>query len=217
MGTGIQDAVNLGWKLAQVVRGVTPDSLLDTYHDERHPVAARVLQNTRAAVALGIQDGLHEALRGIVGNLLELDDARRQIAAMLFALDLRYDVLPGGLADAHPLVGRRMPDVDLHVDVGPAVGGARPPARVYELLHRARPVLLHLDAAAPGPDLAPWATRVDAVVASAAPTCEVPLVGTVGVPPAVLIRPDGHVAWAGDPGDAELPAALTRWFGPAAG
>lgn len=202
MGTGIQDAVNLGWKLAQVVQGTSPDSLLDSYHDERHPVAARVLQNTRAAVVLGIQDEQHQALREIVGNLLQLDDARRQIACMLFALDLHYDI-----DGHHPLVGRRMPDLDLVVDGGPS--------RVYELLHAARPVLLHLGTGAF--DLTSWADRVDEVRATAASTCELPLLGIVDVPPAVLIRPDGHVAWAGDVGDPDLPGALARWFGPPRG
>lgn len=151
MGTGIQDAVNLGWKLAQVVKGESPDSLLDTYHDERHPVAARVLQNTRAAVALAIQDAQHQALREIVGELLQLDDSRRHVAAMLFALDVRYD-----LGDGHPLLGRRMPDLDL------GVAGAT--TRVYELLHDARPVLLLLDTGA---------DPVDAITA---------LTGIAGVP-----------------------------------
>lgn len=202
MGTGIQDAVNLGWKLARVVTGAVPDTLLDSYHDERHPVGARVLQNTRAAVVLGIQDEQHQALREVVGNLLQLEDAQRQMACNLFALDIRYD-----LGDGHPLVGRRMPDLDLVVDGRPS--------RVYELLHEARPVLLHLGDSAF--DLAPWVDRVDEARATAASTCEVPLLGSVDAPPAVLIRPDGHVAWAGDPADDALPEALTRWFGTALG
>ncbi|MGZ4792329.1 MAG: FAD-dependent monooxygenase [Ilumatobacteraceae bacterium] len=202
MGTGIQDAVNLGWKLAQVVKGVSPDSLLDTYHDERHAVAARVLQNTRASVAIGIQDEQHHALRAIFGDLLKLDDARRQIAAMLFALDVHYD-----LGDGHSLLGRRMPDLDLEID------GAT--TRVYELLHDAKPVLLHLDNRADPFDGTPWTDRVKVIEAEADRTCDLPLIGTVNVPPAVLIRPDGHVAWTGDLADPELPVALTRWFGAA--
>ena len=203
MGTGIQDAVNLGWKLAQVVTGVSPDSLLDTYHDERHPVGARVLRNTRAQVAIAIRDEQHAALREIVGDLLRLDGARQQIASMLFALDVHYD-----LGDGHPLLGRRMPDLDLEVD--------GEPTRVFELLHDARAVLLRLDAGAAPLQAAASADRVRVVAASADRTCELPLIGVVDVPPAVLIRPDGHVAWTGDVTDPELPAAITRWFGAAA-
>jgi 3-(3-hydroxy-phenyl)propionate hydroxylase len=203
MGTGVQDAVNLGWKLAQVVTAASPDSLLDTYHAERHPVAARVLQNTRAQVALGLQDEHHQALRGIVGELLAGDEARRQIASMLFGLDIRYDAGAGagGEGDTHPLVGRRMPDLDLDVD------GA--PTRVFELLHEARPLLMQFDDADP-----PLTSdRVRRVRAAAERTCEIPLVGTVDVPPAVLVRPDGHVAWAGEPHEPALGDAITRWFG----
>jgi len=201
MGTGIQDAVNLGWKLAQVVQGRSADSLLDTYQAERHPVAARVLQNTRAAVVLGMQDEQHQALREIVGNLLTLDDARHQVAAMLFALDLHYD-----LGEGHPLLGRRMPDLDLVVDGDET--------RVYALLHQARPVLLCLGG---GVDEPPAADGVKVVRAVAAATCELPLLGTVDVPPAVLVRPDGHVAWTGDLGEPGLAEAITRWFGTGAG
>jgi 3-(3-hydroxy-phenyl)propionate hydroxylase len=203
MGTGIQDAVNLGWKLAQVVTGISPESLLDTYHDERHPVAARVLRNTRAQVAIGIQDEQHQALREIVGDLLKLDGARHQIASMLFALDVHYD-----LGEGHPLLGRRMPDLDLEID--------GETTRVFELLHDARPVLLCLGTGAAPFDTTPWADRVAVVEAAAASTCELPLIGTVDVPPGVLIRPDGHVAWIGDLSDPQLPDVLTRWFGAAA-
>ena len=202
MGTGIQDAVNLGWKLAQVVKGISSNSLLDTYQHERHPVAARVLQSTRAAVAIGIQDEQHQALREVVGDLLKLDDARKQIAAMLFALDIHYD-----LGDGHPLLGRRMPDLDLEI------GGTT--SRVYELLHDAKAVLLHLDARADRFDPTPWTDRVKVIEAAADSTCELPLIGTVDVPDAVLIRPDGHVAWTGVASDPHLPDALTRWFGAA--
>jgi 3-(3-hydroxy-phenyl)propionate hydroxylase len=196
MGTGVQDAVNLGWKLAQVVTGISPESLLDTYHDERHPVGARVLQNTRAQVAIAIRDEQHQALREIVGDLLHLDDARKQIAAMLFGLDIHYD-----LGDGHPFLGRRMPDLDLEVD-----GRA---TRVAELLRDATPLLLQFA----GDDGDPPDDRIRRVRASAASTCEVPVLGTVDVPSAVVIRPDGHVAWAGDVSDPQLPEALTRWFG----
>ena len=206
MGTGIQDSVNLGWKLAQVVTGVSPDSLLDSYHDERHPVGARVLRNTRAQVAIAIQDEQHAALREIVGDLLRLDDARKQIASMLFALDVHYD-LHDDRGSGHPLVGRRMPDLDLEVDGRPT--------RVFELLHDARPLLLLFDAGATPFDTAASTGRLEVVAASAARTCELPLIGMVDVPPAVLVRPDGHVAWTGDVTDPELPATITRWFGTA--
>ena len=202
VGTGIQDAVNLGWKLAQVLKGISPASLLDTYHDERHPVGARVLRNTRAAVAIGLPDEQHRALREIVGDLLTLDDARKQIAAMLFALDIHYD-----LGDGHPLLGRRMPDLDLEID------GTT--TRVYELLHDAKAVLLHLDARAGHFDPTPWTDRVKVIEAATDSTCDLPLIGIVSVPPAVLIRPDGHVAWTGNVSDPHLPHALTRWFGTA--
>ena len=202
MGTGIQDAVNLGWKLAQVVKGTSPDALLDTYHDERHPVGARVLQNTRASVAIGIQDEQHHALREIFGDLLKLDDARKQIASMLFALDVRYDV-----GDGHPFLGRRMPDLDLDLEVG------GDPTRVYELLHDAKAVLLCLDPRTAPFDSTRWADRVKVIRAAAHRTCELPLIGVVDVPPAVLIRPDGHVAWTGETSDPQLPDVLDRWVG----
>ncbi len=200
MGTGIQDAVNLGWKLAQVVAGAAAAELLDTYHDERHPVGARVLRNTRAQVALGTQDEQHQAMREILGDLLTLDDARHQIASMLFGLDIRY-----ALGDAHPFVGRRMPDLDLVV-----AGDA---TRVYAHLHDATALLLCLDPAAEKPDVRPWAGRLKVIEAATSSSCEVPVVGTVDVPPAVFIRPDGHVAWAGDPSDPALRASITRWLG----
>ncbi|MGE0729820.1 MAG: FAD-dependent monooxygenase [Acidimicrobiia bacterium] len=201
MGTGIQDAVNLGWKLAQVVAGQSPEALLDTYHEERHPVGARVLENTRAAVAIGIQDEQHHALREVVGRLLTVEPARQQLASSLFALDIHYDLGVG-----HPLLGRRMPDLDLHLDGRPG--------RVYDLLHEARPVLLDLDGG-DGFDAAGWADRVRLVHARTDRTCDLPLLGSVDLPPAVLIRPDGHVAWTGRLSDADLTVALERWFGPA--
>ena len=204
LNTGVQDAVNLGWKLAQVVRGVSPDTLLDTYHAERHPVAARVLHNTMAQVALSASDDRHQALRDIVGELLAMDEPRHRIAAMLTGLDIRYD-----LGEGHPLVGRRMPDLDLDTADGPT--------RVFELLHEARPVLLELSATG-GFDLSPWAGRVPSVQATAVEDpWELPVVGTVPRAESVLIRPDGYVAWAGQLSDPALPQALTRWFGPAVG
>ncbi|MBW3620586.1 MAG: FAD-dependent monooxygenase [Actinobacteria bacterium] len=199
LNTGVQDAVNLGWKLAQVVHGSSPETLLDTYHAERHPVAARVLQNTMAQVALTTPDERHAALRETVTDLLGLDGPRHRIAAMLCALDVVYDLGAG-----HPLLGRRMPDLDLVTSDGPR--------RVYELLHAARPVLLHLDG--PGDaGLPPWGDRIDVVHAQAAGPWELPVLGAVPAPPAVLVRPDGHVAWAGEPTDPGLADASSTWFG----
>jgi 3-(3-hydroxy-phenyl)propionate hydroxylase len=201
LNTGVQDAVNLGWKLAQVVDGTSPDSLLDTYHAERHPVGARVLQNTMAQVALTTPDDRHDALRSTVTELLAMDEPRKRIAAMLSGLDIRYD-----LGEGHPLLGRRMPDLDLHTADGPT--------RVFTLLHDARPVLLNLGEVG-GFDVSPWANRVRLVDARHEGVWELPVLGEIAAPTAMLIRPDGHVAWAGDLVDPELPQALTTWFGAA--
>ncbi len=197
MNVGLQDAVNLGWKLAQVVAGASPASLLDTYTDERHPVGARVQEMSRAVIALTTPDPRHESLRAVVGRMLATDETSRGYAAMLAGLDVHYD-----LGGAHPLVGRRMPDLDLVTSGGPS--------RVFTMLHDARPVLLHLGA--PTFDVSAW-PRVRVVRATTAGPWELPVLGTVPAPDAVLIRPDGHVAWAGDPSDPELPRALGRWFG----
>jgi hypothetical protein len=201
LNTGVQDAVNLGWKLAQVVNKTSPESLLDTYHGERHPVAARVLHNTMAQVALAGADDRHDALKEAVTELLRMDEPRRRIAGMLSALDIHYD-----LGEGHPLLGRRMPDLDLETADGLT--------RVYALLHDARPVLLNLGAPG-GFDIAPWVNRVRTVDAGHDGTWELPVLGEIAAPPAVLIRPDGHVAWAGDLTDPELPRALSTWFGAA--
>jgi 3-(3-hydroxy-phenyl)propionate hydroxylase len=199
LNTGVQDAVNLGWKLAQVIEETSPESLLDTYHAERHPVGARVLHNTMAQVALSHPGDRHQALRETMTELLSMDEPRRRIAAMLSGIDIHYD-----LGDGHPLVGRRMPDLDLHTAAGPT--------RTFDLLHDARPVLLDLGEAG-GFDLSPWAGRVRLVDARHEGGWELPVLGEVAAPPAVLIRPDGHVAWAGDLADPALPGALSRWFG----
>ena len=199
LNTGVQDAVNLGWKLAQVVKQISPDSLLDTYQDERHPVGARVLQTTMAQVAVTTPGERHEALRDLLGDLLRMDEPRKHVAGLMSGLDIHYD-----LGDAHPLLGRRMPDLDLQTSGGPT--------RVFALLHEARPVLLNLGE--PGTfDMAPWADRVRLVAATYDGLWELPVVGQVAAPAAVLIRPDGYVAWAGDLTDPQLPAALTTWFG----
>ncbi|TAJ70032.1 MAG: hypothetical protein EPO51_21165 [Phenylobacterium sp.] len=203
LNTGLQDAVNLGWKLAQVVKATSPASLLDSYQAERHPVAARVLHNTMAQVALlGRVDDRTKALRGIVAELLGTDEARRRLAAEMTGLGVRYD-----LGDGHPLLGRRMPDLDLATASGPL--------RVFALLHSARPVLLNLGE--PGAcEIAPWADRVRLVEAAYEGPWELPAVGPVPAPAAVLIRPDGHVAWVGDRQAQGLHDALATWFGPPA-
>jgi 3-(3-hydroxy-phenyl)propionate hydroxylase len=201
LNTGVQDAVNLGWKLAQVVNGTSPESLLDTYHAERHPVGARVLHYTMAQVALSSPDDRHQALRDTMTELLSMDEPRRRTAAMLSGLDIHYD-----LGDGHPLLGRRMPDLDLHTADGPT--------RVFALLHDALPVLLNLGEPG-GYDISPWAKRVRFVDAKHDGVWELPVLGEIAAAPAVLIRPDGYVAWAGDLTDPELPQALATWFGAA--
>ncbi len=210
LNVGVQDAVNLGWKLAQVVNGTSPGRLLDTYHDERHPVGARVLQNTMAQVALNRVDERSRALRESTLELLAMDEPRRRIAGMISGLDVFYavpDDVAGDGQDAHPLIGRRMPDLDLQTTEGST--------RVFTLLHHAGPVLL--DLAGPGAfDITPWADRVAYIGATHEGGWELPVVGEIAAPPAVLIRPDGYVAWAGDLSDPELPRALTYWFGPPA-
>ncbi|MEA3075418.1 MAG: 3-(3-hydroxy-phenyl)propionate hydroxylase [Actinomycetota bacterium] len=202
LNIGVQDAVNLGWKLAQVVNKTSPDSLLDTYHAERHPVGARVLHNTMAQVALSRPDDRHQALRDTMTELLAMDEPRRRIAGMISGLDVHHD-----LGEGHPLLGRRMPDLDLQTADGPT--------RVFALLHDARPVLLNLGEPG-GFDISPWADRVRLVDATHDGVWELPVLGEIAAPPAVLIRPDGHVAWAGDLTDPDLPHALTTWFGAAA-
>jgi 2-polyprenyl-6-methoxyphenol hydroxylase-like FAD-dependent oxidoreductase len=201
LNTGVQDAVNLGWKLAQVVNKTSPESLLDTYHAERHPVGARVLHYTMAQVALSSPDDRHQALRDTMTELMSMDEPRRRTAAMLSGLDIHYDH-----GEGHPLLGRRMPDLDLDTADGPT--------RVFALLHDARPVLLNLGEHG-GFDLSPWANRVRLVDAKHAGVWELPVLGEIAAPSAVLIRPDGHVAWAGDLTDPELPRALATWFGAA--
>ena len=202
LNTGIQDAVNLAWKLAQVVRGTSPESLLDTYHDERHPVGARVLRNTMAQVALLRVDDRTEALRDSVAELLGMAEPRRRFGAMMSGLDIHYD-----LGEGHPLLGRRMPDLDLVSADGSL--------RVFALLHAARPVLLNLGAPG-GFDIMAWADRVRLVDASYDGPWELPALGAVAAPSAVLIRPDGYVAWVGDEQQLGLADALTTWFGPPA-
>jgi hypothetical protein len=198
LNTGVQDAVNLGWKLAQVVKGISPDSLLDTYHAERHPVGARVLRNTMAQVALMRVDDRIEALRDTVAELLSMDEPRKRFGAMMSGLDIHYD-----LGEGHPLLGRRMPDLDLVTADGPV--------RVFTLLHAARPLLLNLSE--PGSvGTGPWADRVQSIDARYDGTWELPAIGAVTAPAAVLIRPDGYVAWVGEGTQVGLTDALTTWF-----
>jgi hypothetical protein len=196
---GVQDAVNLGWKLAQVVKRTSPERFLDTYHAERHPVAARVLRDTMAQVALMRPDDRIEAVRDIVSELLSMDEPRRRFAARMTGLDIHYDLGPG-----HPLLGRRMPDLDVIT--------ARGPLRVYTLLHDARPVLLNLGEPG-GFDITRWVDRVQSIDAEYVGMWELPAIGTVPAPTAVLIRPDGYVAWVGDSSQPGLVDALTTWFG----
>jgi 3-(3-hydroxy-phenyl)propionate hydroxylase len=204
LNLGVQDAVNLGWKLAQVVRGVSPDRLLDTYQAERHPVGARVLQLTLAQTALSRGDARTTALHAMMSTLLAMDEPRRRYAGMMSGLDIHYDLGAG-----HPLLGRRMPDLDVVTEDGAL--------RVFTLLHEARPVLLHFgEASALDLALAPWADRVRSIGARYEGPWELPVLGRVDAPAAVLIRPDGHVAWVGSGTDQGLREALTTWFGPPA-
>jgi hypothetical protein len=206
LNTGVQDAVNLGWKLAQVVHETAPESLLDSYHAERHPVGARVLRTTMAQTALSRGDDRMDAVRETISELMRMDEPRKRYAAMMSGLDIHYDLGAG-----HPLLGRRMPDLDLVTADGPR--------RAFTLLHAARPVLLNLGA--PGAlDLAARTSRdrdrillIDARYAGA---WELPVLGAVSAPTGVLIRPDGYVAWVGDGTDHGLREALTSWFGPPA-
>jgi 2-polyprenyl-6-methoxyphenol hydroxylase-like FAD-dependent oxidoreductase len=199
LNTGVQDAVNLGWKLAQVVKGIAPERLLDTYHAERYPVGARVQHNTLAQGALRGSDPRTDALRDTVRELLAMDGPRRQIAGMLSGLDIHYD-----LGEGHPLLGRRMPDLDLVTTQGPV--------RVYTLLHEATPVLIDFGGHDRF-DITPWADRVQLVEAETADRWELPVLGDVTAPSAVLVRPDGHVAWVGDGTPSGVGEALTTWFG----
>jgi 2-polyprenyl-6-methoxyphenol hydroxylase-like FAD-dependent oxidoreductase len=200
LSLGVQDAVNLGWKLAQVVNGTCPETLLDTYHAERHPVAARALRHTMAQTVLQRHDERIKALVDVVSELASMDEPRRRLAGISSGLDIHYD-----FGEGHPLLGRRMPDLDLVTADGPL--------RVFELLHDARPLLLNLGQ--PGDlDITPWADRVRLIDASYEGEWELPVLGVVSAPTAALIRPDGYVAWVGDGTDLGLRDALATWFGP---
>jgi 2-polyprenyl-6-methoxyphenol hydroxylase-like FAD-dependent oxidoreductase len=199
LSLGVQDAVNLGWKLAQVVNGTSPENLLDTYQDERHPVAARVLRYTMAQTALQRQDERTKALVESVSELASMDEPRKRLAGITSGLDIHYD-----LGEGHPLLGRRIPDLDLVTADGPL--------RVFELLHDAKPLLLNLGE--PGDvEITSWADRVRLVDAEYAGAWELPVLGVVSAPTAALVRPDGYVAWVGDGTDVGLDEALGTWFG----
>ncbi|MHB8813192.1 MAG: FAD-dependent monooxygenase [Steroidobacteraceae bacterium] len=202
LNIGVQDAVNLGWKLAQVVKRISPQTLLDTYHTERHPVAARVLRNTMAQMALRRTDDRTKALAEMVSELLAMDEPRKRFAGIMSGLDVRYDI-----GEGHPLLGRRMPDLELAIEDGAV--------RVFTLLHDARPVLLNLGEPG-GIDMAPWAGRVRSIDAKYTGSWELPVIGAVPGPAAVLIRPDGYVAWVGDRAQPGLAEAASSWFGPPA-
>jgi 3-(3-hydroxy-phenyl)propionate hydroxylase len=199
LGLGVQDAVNLGWKLAQVINGTSPEDLLDTYQHERHPVAAALLRHTMAQTALQRQDERQKAVVELVSVLAQMDEPRKYLGGMIHGLDIHYD-----LGEGHPLLGRRMPDLDLVTADGPI--------RVYELLHRAKPVLLNLGKPWAS-DVAAWAERVQLVDAEYVGPWELPVLGAVPAPSAVLIRPDGYVAWVGEGTETGLREALTTWFG----
>jgi 3-(3-hydroxy-phenyl)propionate hydroxylase len=200
LSLGVQDAVNLGWKLAQVVDGISNESLLDTYHAERHPVAARALKYTMALTALQRGDDRIHALVDVLSGIVTMDEPRKRLAGTISGLDIVYD-----LGDGHPLVGRRMPDLDLTTADGPL--------RMFQLLHDARAVLLHLGE--PGDvDASRWESRVQVVDASYDGPWELPVLGEVSAPTAVLVRPDGYVAWVGTGTDQGLTDALATWFGP---
>ena len=188
LSLGVQDAVNLGWKLAQVVNGTSPEALLDTYFAERHPVTARALRYTMAQTELQRRDDRVQALVEVLADVAPMDEPRRHLAGLVSGLDIHYD-----LGEGHPLLGRRMPDLDL--------GDGR---RVFEFLHDARPVLLNFGE--PG-------LRPEAVDATYGGEWELPVLGVVSAPSAVLVRPDGYVAWVGDGTDAGLDDALSTWFG----
>jgi len=199
LSLGVQDAVNLGWKLAQVVNGTSPESLLDTYQDERHPVAARALRHTMAQTALQRQDERTKALVEVVSELAVMDEPRKRLVGIVSGLDIHYE-----LGEGHPLLGRRMPDLDLV--------GTDGPLRVFTLLHEAKPVLLNLGEPG-GFDVGQWADRVKLIDADYDGAWELPVLGEVTAPTAVLIRPDGYVAWVGEGTDAGLRDALSTWFG----
>jgi 3-(3-hydroxy-phenyl)propionate hydroxylase len=180
LNLGVQDAFNLGWKLAHVVKGISPDSLLDTYHTERHPVGARALKETMAHVAVGRLDDRSKALSDLVTDWLKTDEVRKRMGAELSGLGIRYD-----LGEGHPLLGARMPDLEINTAAGPA--------RVFSLLHEARPLLINFGE--PGDVANTWGDHVRVIDARYHGTWDLPAVGIVPSPIAVFVRPDGYIAW----------------------
>jgi bifunctional hydroxylase/dehydrase len=199
ISAGVQDAVNLGWKLAAEIRGYAPSGLLDTYHSERHPVGARVVTNTLAQRILYLSGDEMQPMRDVFAELLGYEAVRRHLVGMVTGLDIHYDVGTGG----HSLLGRRLPNIELAGQPGPIC--------TFDQMHAARSVLFDLsdDAELRGA-AAPWADRVDVVTAT-------PLASGAGGPlagaDAVLARPDGYVAWVGDGSVDGLADALARWLG----
>ncbi|WP_328920468.1 rifampin monooxygenase [Streptomyces sp. NBC_00208] len=186
LNLGVQDAFNLGWKLAAEVNGWAPEGLLDSYHDERHPVGARVLDNTRAQITLLGADPGATALRELFSTLMDFEEVNRYVTGMITAVGVRYD-----FGEGHELLGRRMRDVKLNQ------------GRLYELMHGGRGLLLDGTGRL---SVEGWADRVDHVVD----------VSEELDAPAVLLRPDGHVAWVGED-QADLLSRMPRWFGAAVG
>ncbi|SOE06894.1 2-polyprenyl-6-methoxyphenol hydroxylase [Streptomyces sp. Ag109_G2-15] len=186
LNLGVQDAFNLGWKLAAAVDGWAPEDLLDSYHTERHPVGAAVLENTRAQITLLGTDPGATALRELFSKLMDFEEVNRYVTGIITAVGVRYD-----FGEGHELLGRRMRDVQLKR------------GRLYELMHGGRGLLLDQTGRL---SVAGWADRVDHVV-DVSEELDVP---------AVLLRPDGHVAWVGED-QQDLLGRLPRWFGAAAG
>ena len=182
LNLGIQDAFNLGWKLAAEVNGWAPEGLLDSYHTERHPVAADVLDNTRALVELTSLEPGPQAVRRLMAELMDFEEVNRYLIEKITAIGVRYD-----LGEGHELLGRRLRDVALKR------------GRLYGLMHRGRGLLLDQTGRL---SVAGWADRVDHVVDVSE---ELDM-------PAVLLRPDGHVAWVGED-QQDLLSQLPKWFG----
>ncbi|MFJ4717366.1 FAD-dependent monooxygenase [Streptomyces sp. NPDC088785] len=211
MSAGVQDAVNLGWKLAAAVHGHAGPGLLDSYHSERHPVGARVLINTLSQRALYISGDEMQPMRDLFGELATHDTVRHHLIGMVTGLDIRYDVGPGD----HPLLGRRLPEREL-LATDERIGKTT----TTRLLHRARGLLLDLgDGTAARTAAAGWTDRVDVVAARPHPDDADAFDGAT----TLLVRPDGYIAWTDTAHDTAhdapdtLTHALTRWFGPAAG
>ncbi|MEU2915703.1 FAD-dependent monooxygenase [Streptomyces massasporeus] len=199
MNTSIQDAVNLGWKLATVVKGTGSQALLDTYHDERHPVGRRLLTNVQAQGLLFLSGDEMQPLRDVMAELIGYDVVARHLAGMVSGLEIRYDVDEGD----HPLLGRRMPPVEL-------LRGTHTTSPA-QLLRAGRGVFLDLaDGNGTLTAAHRWSDRVDLIKAAA----PLPSAGRLAGAASLLVRPDGHVAWTSPGSASTLPRALERWFGP---